>query len=245
MNEFVTDAIVVRTYRSGEADRSVVLWTPEHGRVRALARGARRTTSRLGGALEVLADVRVDLVRGRGERFVVRHVAHQTRRRVLRADYERLSAGFLVVEALDALPVEGPADPSLFDLTRRVLNALDDPRYEPVLVPTAFFWRLLTLDGSEPVLSHCVECGRPGPLVSFDAGAGGARCAACRRGTSISSTALELLRRIAGGDLAGVLREASPPGAAEVAGLVHAAMEAHLGRRLRAAVLAPVESTDR
>ncbi len=245
MNELVTEALVLRTFRVGEADRSVVLWTPEHGRVRAIARGARRTTSRLGGVLEVTADVTVDLVRGRGDRYVVRHVTHRSRRAVLRGDFERLGAGLLVVEALDALPFEGPADPAIFALGRRVLDTLDDPQYRPDLVPAAFYWRLLSLDGSEPVLDQCAECGRAGPLVAFDAASGGGLCAACRHGASISPEALALLRRIAGGDLATVLREVGTPATAEVAALVHGAMEAHLGRRLRGALIVPPEVADR
>ncbi|MGH9020308.1 MAG: recombination protein O N-terminal domain-containing protein, partial [Acidimicrobiales bacterium] len=70
MREFSDDAVALRAYRSGEADRIVVLWTREHGKVRVLAKGARKATSRLGGSLEALAHVRVDLVATRGELYV-------------------------------------------------------------------------------------------------------------------------------------------------------------------------------
>lgn len=241
MRELADEAVVLRTYRSGEADRVAVLFTRAHGKVRVLAKGARKSTSRLGGALEVLGHVGVDLVASRGDLFITRHVTHRSTLATLRGDFARISAGYAVVEALDALP-EGLVDADVFDLTVRVLATLDDPSYRPDLVPASFFLRLLALDGSAPVVDACVECGRESPLVAFDAETGGVRCDRCRRGRSLSPEALALLRRIVGGDLAAVLREVDPPSAAEVSALATEAAEAHLGRPLRAlrgASLAP------
>ena len=116
----------------------------------------------------------------------------------------------------------------------RVLLALDDPSYEPALVPASFFLRLLALDGSEPVVDVCVNCGKSAPLVAFDAQIGGTLCDNCRQGAALSPAALTLLRRVVGGDLAGVLREVNPPGAGEVMALAQEAIETHFGRRLRA-----------
>ncbi len=245
MNELVDDAIVLRTYPSGEADRIAVLWTREHGKLRVLAKGARKTTSRLGGSLETLAHVGVDLVQGRGERYIVRHVVHRERYATLRGDYDRIAAGYAVVEVVDAIPAEDVADEGIFELVRRVLTTLDDPSYHPGLVPASFFLRLLAYDGSAPVLDACVNCGRPEPLVAFDAAIGGALCSQCRSGRPLSSDALGLMRRIAGGELAAVLRTASPVGAGEVAALAHEAIEMHFGRRLRASRVAPPSSPGR
>ena len=89
MNELHDDAVVLRTYKSGEADRVVVLWTREHGKVRVLAKGVRKTTSRLGATLETLAYVTVDLVKTRGEFYIARHVAHRERLATL-ADSRRM-----------------------------------------------------------------------------------------------------------------------------------------------------------
>jgi len=65
VKELQDDAVVLRTYKSGEADRVVVLWTRHYGKVRVLAKGIRKATSRLGGNLETLAYVNVDLVKTR------------------------------------------------------------------------------------------------------------------------------------------------------------------------------------
>ncbi len=234
MKEFRDDAVVLRTYKSGESDRIAVLWTRQHGKVRVLAKGIRKTTSKLGGNLEPLAYVHIDLVKSRGDLYIARNVQHRERLVVLRSSYGRINAGYAVVEVVDAIPSDDVADEGIFDLLVRVLVTLDKESFDPALVPASFYLRLLAHDGSEPVVDSCVNCGREGPLVAFDAAVGGTLCAQCRSGTAISPDALALLRRILGGDLAAVLREASPRGAGEVATLAHEAIELHFGRRLRA-----------
>lgn len=234
MREFRDDAVVLRTYKSGESDRVAVLWTRHHGKVRVFAKGIRKTSSRLGGNLETLAYVDVDLVKTRGDFYVARHVAHRERLTTLRSSYGRINAGYAVVEVVDAIPSDDVADEGIFDLVARVLLTLDDERFDPALVPTSFYFKLLAHDGSEPVVDACVNCGRTGPLVAFDAQVGGTLCPDCRSGTSISPEALALVRRILGGDLAAVLRDEPPPGAGEVMALALDAVEAHFGRHLRA-----------
>jgi DNA repair protein RecO (recombination protein O) len=234
VREINDEAVVLRTYKSGEADRVVVLWTRHHGKVRVLAKGVRKTTSRMGASLETLAHVVVDLVKTRGEFYVARHVQHRERLATLRSSYPRISAGYAVVEAIDAIPSDGVPDEAIFDLLARVLLTLDDETFDPALVPASFYFRLLALDGSEPVVSECVNCGRTGPLVAFDAQIGGTLCDECRQGVSLSAAGLTLIRRMVGGDLATVLREANPPGAGEVMAIAQEAIEAHFGRRLRA-----------
>lgn len=233
VREILDEAVVLRTFKSGEADRIAVLWTKTHGKVRVVARGARKTTSKLGAGLEPLTWATVDLVATRGDLYVTRAVRTVEHLTVLRADYDRLNAGFAVLEALDALVEDGAPDESIFDVLTRVLKTLNDPAYAPALVPASFFLRLLALDGSALDASRCVACDGDGPLVSFNATAGGTLCAACRSGSRLSADAVVLLQRILGGELAGVLRDPNPVGAGEVATLIHEAMEAHVGRRLK------------
>ena len=233
MRDLRDDAVVLRTYRSGEADRIVVLWTREHGKVRAIAKGVRKPTTRIGGGLEPLAEVTVFLGSGRGALSIVRQIQQRHRREVLHASYDRLTAAMAVIEAVDAIPLDDVADPEIFELLTRTLEALDQPQFDPTLVPAAFFVRLLRHDGSEPVVAECVNCASPGPLVSFDAAVGGTLCANCRSGRPISIEAVHLLQRIIGGDLATVLRDGPTPGSTEVAALSHDAIEAHLGKRLK------------
>lgn len=246
MRELEDDAVVLRTYKSGESDRIAVLWTRGHGKVRVLAKGIRKTTSRLGGNLEPLAYVTVHLVKGRGDLYIARQVQHRERLTTLRSSYERINAGYAVVEVVDAIPSDDVADEGVFDLLVRVLLTLDNESFDPTLVPASFFFKLLAHDGSEPVVDRCVNCGREGPLVAFDAAVGGTLCAQCRSGYSISSEALVLVRRILGGELGAVLKDPSPAGAGEVMTLAHDSIEQHFGRRLRAvrstAPLSPLPS---
>lgn len=233
MREIQDDAVVLRTYRSGESDRVVVLWTRAHGKVRVIAKGVRKSTSKLGGNLEVLAYVRVDLVKTRGEFYIARHVEHCARLATLRASYDRINAGYAVVEVVDAIPSDDVPDEGIFDLLVRVLLTLDNDTFDPTLVPASFYFRLLEHDGSAPVVERCVNCGREGPLVAFDAQVGGTLCAQCRSGLALSGEALELVRRIVGGDLAAVLGHTPPVAAGEVAALAQHSIEQHFGRRLR------------
>lgn len=239
MKELRDDAVVLRTYKSGESDRVVVLWTRSHGKVRVLAKGIRKATSRLGGNLETLAYVNVDLVKTRGEFYIARHVSHRERLATLRSSYSRINAGYAVVEVVDAIPSDDVADEAIFDLLTRVLLTLDDESFNPSLVPTSFYFKLLALDGSGPVVDACVNCARDTALVAFDAQVGGALCADCRSGVSISPDALTLVRRIVGGDLAAVLREEVPAGAGEVMALALDSIEDHFGKRLRASRSTP------
>ena len=83
--EFSDDAVVLRNYKSGEADRVAVLWTREHGKIRVLAKGSRKPSSKLGGALDPLSVVRVNLVQGKGDLYVTRNVSHLLTLTTLRA----------------------------------------------------------------------------------------------------------------------------------------------------------------
>ena len=233
MKELEDEAVVLRTYKSGESDRVCVLWTRHHGKLRVLAKGVRKTTSRMGGSLEPMGHVKVDLVKGRGDLWITKHVTHLERMTNLRSEYERIVAGLAVVEVVDAIPTDEAVDEGIFEMLVRALATLDNTEFHPEMVAASFFFKLLAYDGSEPVVDFCVNCESRGPLVAFNAEVGGTLCANCRSGTAISEDALGLIRRILGGDLAGVLRENNPPGSGEVMTLAHEAIEVHFGKRLK------------
>lgn len=228
-------AIVLRTYKSGEADRVVVMWTKEHGKVRALARGVRKGSSKLGAGLEPLSHVDVLLAASRNDFYIVRQVEHVERYSLIRQDLERLTAGCALTEVIDAVPLDGVPDTEIFVMLSRALTSLESENFHPFLVPAAFYLKLLGLDGTAPHLEDCVNCGETEGLVAFDAEIGGVLCSSCRTGRALSSDALVLLRRLLGGDLAGVLADASPRGAIEVHELAIEALERHFSRRLKVA----------
>jgi DNA repair protein RecO (recombination protein O) len=234
MNTIRSEAIVLRTYKLGEADLICVLLTRDHGKVRAVAHGVRRTSSRLGVRMEVLDHVDALLATGRTELLSVRQVESRGAFDHVRGDYERLAAALVIVETADAATIEHHDDEVYFDMVCRALTALGDA-VTPSVVATAFLFKTLAHEGATPVLEHCASCGQDAALVAFDLTEGGLLCMSCRRGRPVSPEAVALMRRILLGGLAGVLREEDPPGAAEVASIAVDAVESNLGRRLRAA----------
>ena len=233
MNSLRDRAVVLRAYRSGESDRVVVLWSEQHGKVRAIARGVRKTTSKLGSGIEPLAFIDVLLGHGRGELMQIRQATHVERFTQLRDDFDRLNAGLALAEAIDAVPLDGVPDGDIFDMLVRALASLDNPAFHPYLVPAAFYFKLLALDGSAPQLDECVNCGDVEGLVAFDAEVGGVLCGRCRSGRVLSPPALEILRRLLGGGLGTILAAPAPAGSAEVHHLAIESLERHFGRRLK------------
>jgi len=228
--------VVLRTYRLGEADRIVVFLTERHGKVRAVAKGVRRTTSKFGARLEPLTHVDVLLWQGRGELDIVNQVEVLSSFRPVREDLDRLPGGLALLEVADQLAQDRHPDPGLCTMLVGALRTLADEHTDPSLLAPSFFLKALVHEGAGPVLDECAACGRGDgavELVAFDLVGGGALCRAHRSGRPMSPAALALLRRILGGDLAAVLAGPPPPGAEEVAELATEAMEVHLDRRLR------------
>lgn len=234
MNTIRSEAIVLRTYKLGEADLICVLLTKGHGKVRAVAHGVRRAASKLGARMEVLDHVDVLLATGRTELLSVRQVESQGAFDHLRDDYGRLAAALVIVETADAATIEHHDDEVYFEMVRRALSSLGAASNAAV-VATAFLFKTLAHDGASPILDRCASCGHDVPLVAFDLAEGGLLCASCRRGRPVSPEAVALMRRILLGGLASVLREEHPAGAMEVASIAIEAVESNLGRRLRAA----------
>lgn len=247
MSLYRDEAVVLRSIRLGEADRIVTLLTPRYGKVRAVAKGVRRTKSRFGGRLEPLSHVSVLCWKGRELDIVTQAEVLDTFRAV-REDLERLSAASAMLEVADQVSQEGQPGPQLHNMLVGALRTLaSGPASRPApgsgplpgaappaaLIVPAFFWKLLVLEGSAPVLSACARCGATADLVAFDLGEGGVLCRTCRRGVAISPEALVLVRRIVGGDLAAVLAEPASPATHEVGRLATEAVQAHLERRLR------------
>jgi DNA repair protein RecO (recombination protein O) len=226
--------VVLRTYRLGEADRIVVLLTEGHGKVRAVAKGVRRTASKFGARLEPLSHVALLLWSGRGELDVVNQAEVIDHFRPVREDLDRVAKGLSLLEVADQLSLEGHPDARLCQLLVGALRALADRDKDPFFVAPAYFWKALVLEGAGPVLEHCAACGDgSAELVAFDMTEGGALCRRCRRGRPVSPEAFTLLAAMTGGGLAGLLAGPPPAAGPEVAELVTEAMEVHLDRRLR------------
>jgi len=230
MGLYRDQGVVLRTIRLGESDRIVTLVTQGHGKVRAVAKGVRKTKSRFGGRLEPTSHVSLLLYEGR-ELDIVTQAEALDHFRVIREDLDRVRRATAMLEAVDQMAQERQPSTRLYQMLVGALRALSASN-APLLVP-AFFLKLLALEGFQPILDGCADCGRPGPLVAFDLVQGGALCPACARGPRVSEEAIDLMHRVLDGGLAGVLNEPVGQATGEVDRLATRALEHHLERRLR------------
>jgi len=229
------EGVVLRTHKLGEADRIVTLLTRRTGRVRAVAKGVRRTRSRFGARLEPGAVVDLQLWAGRNLDVVSEAVSLAAYGEQIAADYSMWTTAQAVLETAERLTAE-EREPALrlYLLTTGALRALAHREHPAALVLDAYLLRAMALAGYEPALEQCARCGEPGPHRAFNVPAGGAVCPACRpAGTASPSPAVvalmaDLLRgrwEAAEGTEEGTRRQAG--------GLTSALLSWHLERGLR------------
>jgi DNA repair protein RecO (recombination protein O) len=236
-----TQAIVLRSLRLGEADRILHLYTLERGRVGAVAKGVRRTTSRFGARLEPLSHVELQLHQGSGELQTVTGVdlvqAHSRARDV---PY-RLHVGLIGAEAMLRLFTNEEGNERAFTALARFLDAVDElePRTDrPALDPLAlsFQLKLLWLSGYLPHLTSCAECGAADvPLVGFSPKAGGAVCRACGNGSiPLTPAGIAAIEELLGRPLAEAhLARVGAHAGRDALAVIGASYEYHGGFRLR------------
>jgi DNA repair protein RecO (recombination protein O) len=222
--------IVLRTHKLGEADRIVSFVTERHGKVRAVAKGVRKTKSKFGARLEPPTHVALQLYEGR-ELDIVTQAESVDHFRAIREDLDRLTRAVTMLEAVDQLSLEREPNPDLYRMLLGALRALAD-RNSPLVV-AGFHWKLLALEGYRPQVESCVVCDATDALVAFDPIEGGLLCTEHRRGTRLSPEAVGLLQDILGGRLAAALAVEASPATHEVDHLATRVMEHHLERRLR------------
>ena len=230
MSLYREKAVVLRSYKFGESDRIVVMLSENSGKIRAVAKGIRKTTSRIGARLETLSHVDVQLYRGR-DLDTVRQVDLIDTHTALRINLKRLEQGLSMVEAVDKLTPDREPVPHVYTMLSRALRSLNDAS-SPLIVG-AFYWKLLSSEGVAPALDDCVRCGSSTELCALNMQEGGILCRSCRSGTAVSDAALNILRQVSSGGLATALTLDESPAVREVNQLAMALMEAHLERKLR------------
>lgn len=222
--------IVLRTHNLGEADRIVTIFTQGTGKIRAVAKGVRKTRSKFGARLDPFTHVDLLLYKGR-ELDIVTQAEIITSFRGLRESYGRFAAGEMILEAVDRISQERDRNTQVFMLLLNALRALGDGPREPGIVADGFLLRLTSLAGFQPALNACAECGEP-RVSRFSIQQGGMVCDGCRIGGTIrvgedTIPYLAGLLDDTGADASeGVRREGS--------NLVRAYLEYHLDRPLRA-----------
>jgi DNA repair protein RecO (recombination protein O) len=233
------EGVVLRVQKLGEADRIITVLTRRNGRVRAVAKGVRRTRSKFGATVEPFSHVDLQLYTGRNLDIVVQAESLTSYGSALVGDYARYTAGTAVLETAERLTAE-EREPSLrlFLLVVGALRALagadDVAAKDPSLVLDAFLLRAMSVAGYAPALAECARCSAPGPHRAFSVPAGGTVCPACRPAAAASPApaALALMVDLLTGDW-DAADVADARTRSEASGLVAAHLQWHLERGLR------------
>ncbi|MGH3499138.1 MAG: DNA repair protein RecO [Nocardioidaceae bacterium] len=239
MSLYRDEGVVLRVQKLGEADRIVTLLTRSHGKVRAVAKGVRRTGSRFGSRLEPFMYVDLQLAQGRSLDVIAQAETLGAYGAPISADYRAYTTGTVMLETAERLTAE-EQHPNLqqFLLLVGGLRTLAAEERDPGLVLGSFLLRSLAVSGYAPSFDTCARCGAPGPHRLFNPSAGGVLCTDCRVPGSASPAAatVQLMGALLAGDWD--VAEASEPRARrEADGLVEAYLSWHLERGLRSLTL--------
>ncbi|MFN8194027.1 MAG: DNA repair protein RecO [Nocardioidaceae bacterium] len=229
------EAIVLRTHKLGEADRIITLLSRHHGRIRAVARGVRRTSSRWGSRLEPFTHVDLMIAEGRTLDVITQADTLTPFSAGLGADYERYTAGTVMLETAERLATEDK-QPALqqFLLLVGGLRAMAAGERAAGQVLDSYLLRSMAVAGYAPSFDHCTRCGDEGPHRWLNPSAGGVLCADCRLPGSATPAAgtVTVLGALLAGDWSTV-EAADPRHLKEASGIVAAYVAWHLERGLR------------
>ena len=231
--------IVLRSVKLGEADKILTILTQGSGKVRAVAKGVRRTMSKFGGRLEPLTHVSLLLYRGRNLDTVTQcEILHPFR--AVRGNFEIIAAAETMAEAVDKVAEEHERNVRLFLLLLDGLRSLETRPRDPAAVAESFLLKLLSLSGFHPSLSACAACGLPGPHEWFAASQGGVVCRGCADNDAarMSQPAVRWLDGLARADLRGAGEMIPEPRVRrEGRAMLYGYAEYHLERRMRSFAL--------
>ena len=236
MPPYKEQGIVLRSMKLGEADKIVTILTQGSGKVRAVAKGVRKTTSRFGARLEPFTHVNLMLYRGRGSLDTITQAEIVSPHRQIRDDLSLFAAAETMVEAVDKVAEEHERNVPLVLLLLNGLRALDAKPLDPTIVAESFLLKLLSLSGFHPALTACAVCGAPDVRL-WSAGLGGAVCAGDGDADAgaVSPETLRFLARLAGTDLSTVGATERPDArvATEARAMLVGFTEYHLERRMK------------
>lgn len=238
-----TDAegVVLRSIRYSEADSVIALFTREHGRVSAIAKGARKPTSKMGGRLQPGVRLRITLAEGRGDLFGIRGAHVLDAHAGLWIDGYRLRAAGCVLETVLRGTGEREPDDEVFALLCRTLDLLarapsrpTSPRLDPLVLGSQL--KFLVVAGIFPLLTRCASCGEGPPFPGFSPRLGGALCPACASaGEPFEPEVADALAGLVGRPLAEAADACPPHAAAGVERVIGHVLHEHLGVTLRSA----------
>jgi DNA repair protein RecO (recombination protein O) len=235
VNSYRVEGIVIRTHKLGEADRIITVLSRERGKLRAVAKGVRRTRSKFGARLEPFSRVELFIAPGKNLDIITQAETLNVYGEALALDYSRWTIGQTILETADRIASEDsvPAE-TQYLLLVGALRALTEKEHDGFLVLNAYLLRALSMAGYSPVLTECAICGNPGPQPFFNVPSGGALCTDHRQPGSVAPKleTIELMMALLQGDWL-VADSAGEAQVREASGLVAAHTQWHLERALR------------
>ena len=222
---------MLRTWKLGEADRIISLYGLQSGKIRAVAKGVRKTKTKFGGRLEPMSYVSIQCWKGKDLDIITQAVSIELFP-AIKSDLERIRKGLAMVEVIEELVGDTDADFDLFKLLVRGLYRLEASD-SPYLL-SGFLWKLLQTQGVAPELDVCVECGKSDDLVAFARSGNGVVCSSHLNSVPISNQALSILHLMSEGELATALSLEDSSMRIEIEGFVVMLVEAMLDHKVKA-----------
>ncbi|BDR53317.1 DNA repair protein RecO [Bombiscardovia nodaiensis] len=217
MATYRDEGVVLRTTKLGEADRIITLFTRSHGKVRAVAKGVRRTKSRFGSRLEPFMRADLLLAQGRNLDVVSQAASLATYAEPICADYDRYTNGGVILETADKLlSSEHEPAQTQYLLLISALKALSTGARDPRMISASYLMRALALAGWQPRCDACIVCARTGgqtDLNYFSVSGGGLVCQADHTPESVrvTPTVVGQLAALTAGDWASLGRSPLDP----------------------------------
>lgn len=235
MTLYRDEAVVLRTQKLGEADRIVTMLSREHGRIRGVAKGVRRTMSKFGARLEPGSHIDVQLHVGKTFDTVTQVEAIMNYGDLLTEDYQRWTIASAILETAERFTAQ-EYEPALQEYLLLIggLKALTENIHDPSLILDAFLLRSLAIGGYAPSMTICSRCEKPGPHRYFSLVGGGSVCAECRPSACATPApeTLSLMAALLTGDWASA-DSSENRNRREANGLIAAYLQWHLERGLR------------
>ncbi|MFM6980628.1 MAG: DNA repair protein RecO [Micrococcales bacterium] len=227
------EAVVLRTYKLGEADRIVTLLSKQHGQFRAVVKGVRRTSSKFGAKLEPFMVVDGQFAEGKSLDVVSQAETLHAFGLEIMEDYAAYTAAHAIVEAAERLTSD-EATQQQYLLLVGALRSLSRKEHQPGLILDSYLLRALSLSGWAPNFSACANCGEPGMHGAFVVQLGGVVCENCRLAGAavLDAEAIALLAALLTGDWQ-VADNSTERAKQAASGIVAAYSQYHIERGLK------------
>lgn len=227
------EAVVLRTHKLGEADRIVTMLTRQHGKVRAVAKGVRRTGSKFGARLEPFMVADVQLYEGRSLDIVTQAESLGSYGALITADYDSYTAASVMVETADKI-TEAEGSLQQYLLLVGALRSLSRREHGPSLTLDSYLLRAVSMAGWAPSFEDCARCGAVGEHSVVVVQLGGVVCDDCAPPGSprLPAATIALLSALLTGDWEQA-QSTEQNTRAQAAGIIAAYTQWYLGRGLR------------